>query len=163
MMESVGLEKGLIRFVSENGIKERTPFVWTRRVISYTVLLAGLIIALSLLLFTRKDFETDIIRQRGTTYQVMDDGTISNIYEVNLLNKTRNDFKIKFKSNDPSVSVEQVTRKILLKGGKQVRERILVKVKNGKLDNGLKKIEIEVYGNGELIETIDTKFIGPLL
>jgi cytochrome c oxidase accessory protein FixG len=111
MMESVGLEKGLIRFVSENGIKERTPFVWTRRVISYTVLLAGLIIALSLLLFTRKDFETDIIRQRGTTYQVMDDGTISNIYEVNLLNKTRNDFKIKFKSNDPSVSVEQVAKK----------------------------------------------------
>jgi hypothetical protein len=162
-MESVGLEKGLIRFVSENGIKERTPFVWTRRVISYTVLLAGLIIALSLLLFTRKDFETDIIRQRGTTYQVMDDGTISNIYEVNLLNKTRNDFKIKFKSNDPSVSVEQVAKKILLKGGKQVRERILVKVKNGKLDNGLKKIEIEVYGNGELIETIKTKFIGPLL
>jgi cytochrome c oxidase accessory protein FixG len=163
MMESVGLEKGLIRFVSENGIKNRTPFVWTRRVISYTVLLAGLIIALSLLLFTRKDFETDIIRQRGTTYQVMDDGTISNIYEVNLLNKTRNDFKIKFKSNDPSVSVEQVAKKILLKGGKQVRERILVKVKNGKLDNGLKKIEIEVYGNGELIETIKTKFIGPLL
>jgi hypothetical protein len=162
-MESVGLEKGLIRFVSENGIKNRTPFVWTRRVISYTVLLAGLIIALSLLLFTRKDFETDIIRQRGTTYQVMDDGTISNIYEVNLLNKTRNDIKIKFKSNDPSVSVEQVAKKILLKGGKQVRERILVKVKNGKLDNGLKKIEIEVYGNGELIETIDTKFIGPLL
>jgi hypothetical protein len=93
----------------------------------------------------------------------MDDGTISNIYEVNLLNKTRNDFKIKFKSNDPSVSVEQVAKKILLKGGKQVRERILVKVKNGKLDNGLKKIEIEVYGNGELIETIKTKFIGPLL
>jgi hypothetical protein len=162
-MESVGLEKGLIRFVSENGIKDRTPFVWTRRVISYTVLLAGLIIALSLLLFTRKDFETDIIRQRGTTYQVMNDGTISNIYEVNLLNKTRNDIKIKFKSNDPSVSVEQVAKKILLKGGKQVRERILVKVKNGKLDNGLKKIEIEVDGNGELIETIKTKFIGPLL
>jgi hypothetical protein len=38
-----------------------------------------------------------------------------------------------------------------------------VKVKNGKLDNGLKKIELEVYGNGELIETLKTKFIGPLL
>lgn len=163
IMESVGLEKGLIRFVSENGIKDRTPFIWTRRVVSYTVLLVGLILMLSVLLFTRKDFETDIIRQRGTTYQVMDDGTISNIYEVNLLNKTRNDFKIKFKSNDPNVSVEQVAKTILLKGEKQVRERILVKVRNGKLDNGLKKIEIEVYGNGELIETIKTKFIGPLL
>ena len=77
--------------------------------------------------------------------------------------KTRNNFKIKFKSNDPNVSVEQVAKTILLKGGKQVRECILVKVRNGKLDNGLKKIEIEVYGNDELIETIKTKFIGPLL
>ena len=43
MMEGVGLEKGLIRFVSENGIKNRTRFQWTRRVISYTVLLVVLI------------------------------------------------------------------------------------------------------------------------
>ena len=44
MMEGVGLEKGLVRFVSENGIKNRTPFQWTRRVKSYTALLAGLVL-----------------------------------------------------------------------------------------------------------------------
>jgi cytochrome c oxidase accessory protein FixG len=46
MMESVGLKKGLIRFVSENGIKNGTKFEWTRRVKAYTVLLIGLSILL---------------------------------------------------------------------------------------------------------------------
>ncbi len=163
MMEAVGMEKGLIRIVSENGIKNRTPFQWTRRVIAYTVLLAGMILTLSILLITRKDFETNIIRQRGTTYQTSDDGSISNIFEVNLLNKTKTNYVITFKSVESHVKIEQVSKKIILKGGKQIKERLLIKMKNGYLDDGLKKIEVEVYGNGKLIQTIQTKFIGPLL
>ncbi len=163
MMDAVGQEKGLIRFVSENGIKNRTPFQWTRRVKSYTALLAAMVITLGILLFTRKDFETNIIRQRGTTYQITQDGMVNNIFEVNLLNKTRNTYKIHFKSDDPSVKITEVNSHIVLKESGQIKERLLVKMKNGTLENGVKKIQIKVYGNGKLIETITTKFIGPLL
>lgn len=163
MMDAVGQEKGLIRFVSENGIKNRTPFQWTRRVKSYTALLIGMVIALGILLFTRKDFETNIIRQRGTTYQITEDGMVNNIFEVNLLNKTRNTYKIHFKSDDPTVKILEINDHIVLKENGQIKERLLVKMKNGTLENGLKKIQIQVYGNGQLIETITTKFIGPLL
>jgi cytochrome c oxidase accessory protein FixG len=163
MMDAVGLEKGLVRFVSENGIKERTPFVWTKRVISYTVVLAGLMLALTILLLTRKDFETNVIRQRGSTYQITDEGRISNIYEVNILNKTKYDYKIVLKSDDKSVEVIPVKENMVLYGGKSMKERILVKLNNEQLENGLKKIEIKVYGNGRHIQTIKTKFIGPMM
>ncbi len=163
MMDAVGLEKGLVRFVSENGIKERTPFVWTKRVISYTVVLAGLMLALTILLLTRKDFETNVIRQRGSTYQITDEGRISNIYEVNILNKTKYDYKIVLKSDDKSVEVIPVKENMVLFGGKSMKERILVKLNNDQLENGLKKIEIKVYGNGRHIQTIKTKFIGPMM
>jgi len=163
MMDAVDQEKGLIRFVSENGIKNRTPFQWTRRVKSYTALLAAMVITLGILLFTRKDFETNIIRQRGTTYQITEDGMVNNIFEVNLLNKTRNTYKIHFKSDDSTVKITEVNNHIVLKESGQIKERLLVKMKNGTLENGVKKIQIKVYGNGKLIETITTKFIGPLL
>ena len=70
MMESVGLEKGLIRFVSEDGIKKRTKFQWTRRIKSYTILLTSMIVVLMFLLLTRKDFEVTLLRQRGSRVMI---------------------------------------------------------------------------------------------
>ncbi|MEN9302117.1 MAG: hypothetical protein RL264_546 [Bacteroidota bacterium] len=163
MMDAVGQEKGLIRFVSENGIKDRQPFQFTRRVKAYTAVLGGLIIVLGILLYSRREFETNIIRQRGTTYQVTEEGLISNIFEVNILNKSRKDFKITFKSEDPEISVRAVNKNIVLKKEKSLKEVLLVRMKNGKLKNGLHKFTIIVYGNGHQIQTITTKFIGPIM
>ena len=90
MMDAVGQDKGLVRFVSEEGIKTRKPFQWTRRVKAYSILLLALFVTLIVLIATRKDFQTTLIRQRGSTYQMDELGHITNIYEVNLLNKTTN-------------------------------------------------------------------------
>jgi cytochrome c oxidase accessory protein FixG len=163
MMEAVGQKKGLVRFVSENGIKNRTPFQWTRRVKAYTFLLVGLIVALGILLITRKDVETILIRQRGSTYQITDDNLVSNIYEVNLINKTHSKKRITFAIKQKDAIVELVGDEIVILGGKQTKERLLVKMPNSDLELGKKKIEIEVYADGELIETVKTKFIGPML
>jgi hypothetical protein len=162
-MEAVGQEKGLVRFVSENGIKNRTPFQWTRRVKAYTFLLTGLVVTLGILLITRKDVETILIRQRGSTYQITEDNLVSNIYEVNLINKTHSKKRITFAIKQKDAIVEQVGDEIVILGGKQAKERLLVKMPNNDLELGKKKIEIEVYANGELIETVKTKFIGPML
>jgi cytochrome c oxidase accessory protein FixG len=115
IMLGVGLEKGLIRFESENGIKNRTGFEWTPRVKGYTALLIGLIALLAVLLSTRKDFSTIIIRQRGSTYQLTSDDKISNIFEIDLRNKTRKKYKISFDCPDKSVEIKLTTDKLLLK------------------------------------------------
>lgn len=163
MMDSVGLEKGLIRFVSENGIKNRTRFQWTRRVKAYTALLISMMVILTVLLVTRKDFETYIMRQRGTTYQITDDGVVSNIFEINMLNKTKYDYDVKLELEGVEGTIETVVKSIKLKREAQLKERFIVKIPYTSIEDGKSIIYVKVLGNGKEIQTVKTKFIGPNL
>ncbi|NDF60371.1 MAG: cytochrome c oxidase accessory protein CcoG, partial [Crocinitomicaceae bacterium] len=163
MMESVGLKKGLIRFVSETGIKTGKRFEWTRRVKAYTLLLLILLSLVTTLLVTRKDFQTSIFRQRGTTYQTNNTGYISNIFEINLTNKTRKDYWIKLKLNDTIGQIEQVVERLKLSKETHLKERFIVKYPFHAMKNGMKKIKIIVFGNGNEIQRVKVKFIGPLM
>jgi cytochrome c oxidase accessory protein FixG len=163
IMESVGIEKGLIRIVSENGIKNRTPFQWTKRVKAYTVLLGAMLAVLVVLLVTRKDFQTDIMRQRGTTFQMTEDGKVSNIFEINLINKTSNTYNIQLQVENNEGEIEMVVQKLILKKENYLKERFIVKLPLSSIKNGKKIIHVKVLGNGEEIETVKTKFIGPSL
>lgn len=163
IMDSVGTDKGLIRFVSEKGIKNRTGFEWTKRVKAYTALLIILLIAFVALLVTRKDFETNINRQRGTTYQSNSPGILSNIFEINLTNKTQNEYKIRLQLEGSVGEIEMVVKNAILKKESLLKERFIVKLPYSELKNGKKVITILVLGNGKLIEKTTTRFIGPLL
>ncbi len=163
MMGSVGLEEGLIRFVSEKGIKERTGFQWTRRVISYTALLTGMIVLLVFLMMTRKDFETTILRQRGSTYQTTSGGRISNIFEINLTNKTQNDYKIKLQVENSNATIDLAVKDITLPKEGRLKERFVMKLPMKEIHNGKEIITVLVLGNGKEIQRVKVKFIGPLL
>ena len=164
MMDGVGLEKGLIRFVSENGIKNGTRFQWTRRVKAYTALLAGMIVVLAVLLITRKDFETKIFRERGSTYHIMQDGNVSNLFQISLTNKTQKDYKITLQIVGGEGEIKLSSKKYLnLKKEQHIKERFIIKLPLDKLNNGEKELHIKILGNGEEIESVKTTFIGPLL
>jgi cytochrome c oxidase accessory protein FixG len=163
MMHAVGMEENLIRLVSENGIKEKKGFEWTTRVKAYSILLLALIGVLLGLMLTRKDFETEIMRQRGSTYTITDDGMITNIFEISILNKTHINYVINLNCPDKKVVIERIGKKMNLNSGKQLKERFLIKVPNSILENGFKKITIEIYGNHKLIEKKKTKIIGPFI
>lgn len=161
MMTGVGLEKGLIRFVSENGIKNRTPFQWTRRVKAYTALLFGLLVVLVVLLVNRDDFQTVILRQRGSTYQITDDNRISNIFEIDLTNKTKNVFNVQLKCSDPNVEIDLTDRKLTLKAQKHMKDRFVIKTPYDNVKSGMKKVDIIVIGNGKEIDRVGIKLIAP--
>jgi cytochrome c oxidase accessory protein FixG len=163
MMDAVGQDKGLVRFVSEEGIKTRMPFQWTRRVKAYSILLLALLMTLILLILTREDFQTTLIRQRGSTYQMDENGHITNIYEVNLLNKTHRSFKIHFKLENRIGEIKTVKEQLVLKPESELKERLVIRYPRKYIGNGTKKIKVHIYGNGKKIQTIKTKFFGPIL
>ncbi len=164
MMESVGLEKGLIRFVSENGIKERKGFQWTRRVIAYTTLLSGMLLLMIYLLVARKDFEATVLRQRGSTYQITQDGMVSNIFKIGLTNKTKNTYKISLKVDGiPKAKIKLAVPKLILDEEEREIERFIVELPMDEIKHGKRDITIVIIGNGKEIHRIKTKFIGPLL
>ena len=163
MMEGVGLKKGLIRFVSENGIKNGTNFQWTRRVKAYVVLLFGLLALLITLLITRQDFQATIFRQRGTTYQTNNSGYISNIFEINLSNKTRNNYNVNLKLDDNIGKIELVVHNLKLKQEAHLKDRFIVKYPYSAMENGKRNITIIILGNGKEIERVKVRFLGPLM
>ena len=163
MMESVGLEKGLIRFASENEIENGTKFQWTKRVKSYTILLALMLSFLIVLLVTRSDFEASIFRQRGSTFQMLENGIVSNIFEINLTNKTNTDYKIKLELEDQEGVIDIVITNPILVQEAHLKERFIVKLPMNSIENGKKVIYISVKGNGKTIKRVKAKFIGPLL
>lgn len=163
MMEGVGLKKGLIRFVSENGIKNGTNFQWTRRVKAYVALLFGLFALLITLLVTRQDFQATIFRQRGTTYQTNNSGYISNIFEINLSNKTRNNYNVNLKLDDNIGKIELVVHNLKLKQEAHLKDRFIVKYPYSAMENGKRNITIIILGNGKEIERVKVRFLGPLM
>lgn len=163
MMEGVGLEKGLIRFVSEKGIANGTRFELTRRVKAYSALLIALLGVLIVLLVTRSDFHATIMRQRGTTYHVTKDGNLGNVFELNLTNKTKKSYNVVLKTEDPVVQIQLVVDDLRLKSEGHLKERFVVRAPFSLLKKGMKEIEVIVYGNGEEIERVRTKLIGPII
>lgn len=163
IMEGIGMEKGLIRFVSENGIKNRTGFQWTTRVKAYVFVLIALVALLGFLLFTRTPVSATIYRQRGSTYQMHDGGMISNIFEIDLSNKTKNDFIMKMETDFPSAEIKLVKKDLVVKKDAFAKETFIVKIPFSVLKNGKKEIDIQIYGNGEKIIERDIVIIGPIL
>lgn len=161
MMDGVGLERGLIRFVSENGIVNRTKFQWTRRVVSYTGVLVLLIGILTVLLINRSDFSTTILRQRGSTFQIDAENHITNIFEIDLTNKTKTHFDVKLLSSEAAVTFQVANKRIDLPGEKHVRERFIARFPYKVIEHGTKKIEVIVIGNGKEIDRVWIKLIGP--
>lgn len=160
IMEGVGLEKGLIRYVSENGIKKGKNFEWTGRVKAYSALLVILFMLMLSLLITRNDFETKIMRQRGTTFQITQDGQVSNIFEVYVMNKTRKAYDIELKLQGDHGTIDVAVKELKLQPEKELKERFVIKIPYEQVADK-EVIYIDIYGNGEKIESVKTKFIGP--
>jgi cytochrome c oxidase accessory protein FixG len=163
VMESIKKPKGLIRFVSENGILTGNPFQWTRRVLAYTTLLVGLLTLLLFLLLTRTDFHTTILRQKGTTFQVTEDRMVSNIFEMSVQNKTKKDFKIELKMDAADGKIELAGKKLVLKSENRLKERFIIKIPFESIKDGKRMITVHVLGNGREIQKKNIKFIGPIL
>lgn len=161
MMESVGLEKNLIRYDSEAGIKTGNKWSLSGRAKAYIVLMFLLLGILVTLLATRSDVEATILRERGTSYQHVDEGIYSNIFTTHLINKTSKDLPIQLIVEDEKATIEIIGGTINLAPGEQLKRKILVKMKAGDLTGPKTPIKISVYSGQELIEKVNLNFSGP--
>ncbi len=162
MMEKTGQERGLIRLASEDGIKDSTPLKWNKRTGFYTVVLILLMVFLSVLIITRKDFETTVTRAKGVVQKSVGENYLINIYDINLVNKTTDDYDITLKLVGDG-KIDLVENVLHLTQQSERTGKFVVTMDKSKIVHGKNKIEIEVYGNGKLIETKSTIFMGPLL
>lgn len=92
VMDKVGYPRGLIRYSTENAMKQG----WTRpqvirhmfrpRVLVYLSILSAVIIAMMTSLALRTPFKVDVVRDRGTLARIVAGGRIENVYRLQLMN-----------------------------------------------------------------------------
>ena len=91
-MDKVGFPRGLIRYSTENGLKNRMSKsqIWRRalrpRVLIYSAVLALIVAAFFGTLLTRTPLKLDVIRDRGALGREVEDGMIENVYRLQIMN-----------------------------------------------------------------------------
>ncbi len=94
VMDKVGYERGLVKYTTQNANKYR----WTRkqmlqhvlrpRVLIYSTLLVGLVIALLTSLWFRAPFKVDVVRDRTVMARLVENGMLENVYRLQIMNAT---------------------------------------------------------------------------
>ena len=165
VMDKVGKPKGLIRFSSYNAIKEGVTKIFNARVIGYSIVLVALITLLSFLIATRSDVEVTVLKVPGQLYNTTDDGKISNLYNIEFINKTFEDkqLTLKMESEEYSAELTQVGQKDIIVPATQLYKGVFfITIPKEEITRSKNVLNIGVYSDGELIDRVSTKFLGPV-
>ncbi|MBL7919907.1 MAG: cytochrome c oxidase accessory protein CcoG [Bacteroidia bacterium] len=163
MMESVGLQKGLIRFDSENGIKNKLKLAFTSRMKAYSAVLLLLIGIESFLLISRSDYDATIIRAKGMLYQEQPNNQVSNLFTIKLVNKTRKDLPVEIKVEGfPNANIEIVGKHLSVKKEDMTQGSFFIFLNKQDIKKRKTELKVGIYSNGKLIKTVKTNFLGPV-
>jgi len=161
VMEKINRPSRLIGFMSEDQIKTKSPFKLSRKVYAYSVVLLVLFSVLSFMLISRSNIQTTILRAGGTLYQLRDNGTVSTLYNAELVNKTTKLVKFEIIPTDQDTKIQFVRKEAEINKGSSVKLTFFVIRPQKSVDKYKSEIKIEIWSEGKLIEKIKTNFIAP--
>lgn len=163
VMEKINKPKNLIKYASLNGIEKNAKFKITPRIILYSTILVILLGALGYLLSIRTDYSINILRTPGMLFQEQPGGKVSNVYDLNIVNKTFNETPVHLKLETPSDGeLKLVGKDIVLKSQEIVETKFLVLLDKSSIAKMNTPIEIGVYDKDKLIKKVKTSFLGPV-
>lgn len=166
VMEKVNQPKGLIRYASQEQIATGKTKRLSARSIAYTVILLALVSVLSYLLATRKSVESTVLRTPGMLHQVQNDGTISNMYNFEVVNKTFNSQAIEIKVVSPQAAtlkmVDRESSDFVLGEDELVKGSFFIKIPQEDIKTNTIKVQVEVSVGGKVLQSIETNFVAPV-
>jgi cytochrome c oxidase accessory protein FixG len=163
VMEKINRPTKLIKYASLNGIEKNAKFKITPRMMLYSVILVVLLGILGYLLSIRTDYSINILRTPGMLFQEQPNGKVSNVYDLNIVNKTFNETPVNIKLENPvEGELKLVGKDIVLKSQEIVETKFLVLLDKSSLTKMNTPIEIGIYDKDKLIKKVKTSFLGPV-
>jgi cytochrome c oxidase accessory protein FixG len=160
MMESVGFKKGLIRYASENNIAKGEKLRYTTRMKMYTLLLTLLLGLLGILIFSLKDVKATVMRTPGMLFQEVGKDSISNLYNVKVVNKTMKPIPLTVKLENKNGSVTMVGDVIHVQKEGQGAGSFFVKLPKQMMKERKTEIKLGFYEGNKKITEVTTNFLG---
>jgi cytochrome c oxidase accessory protein FixG len=162
MMESVGFKKGLIRYASENGIANHEKLHYTRRMKMYTGLLIVLVGLLTTLLLSQKDVKATVMRTPGLLFQEKGTDSISNLYNIKVVNKTMNDIPLTVKLENENGTVQLIGNTIHVKKEGQGAGSFFIILPKQTIKQRKTVLHVGLYEGDKKITVVKTNFLGPI-
>ena len=161
IMDSVNRPRGLIRYASMEGIKNKTKFKLTPRVIGYTLVLLVLLSTITFLFANRSDVDINVLRTPGMLYQNQPDNKVSNMYNLKISNKTFEELPLEIKLDDANGEIKLIGNEIKLNPLEIYEGKFLIILPKDKIKLLNTPMKVNVYAGDKLIETLNTTFLGP--
>lgn len=164
IMTSIHKPKGLIRYASENSIRKGKKLQFNTRIKAYTAVLSLLLSLLVFLLVSRTDLDATFMRVSGMTYQLGNDGTISNLYNLKLANKTHEDIPVVIKLENMAGEVKMVgSSSSVVKKEDYSNLEFFIKLNKADVKSWKTKVKIGLYNSqtNKKIKSLSSNFMGP--
>src|SRR6266496_4445735 len=165
MMDAVSKPQGLIRYASENGIAEGKKLRYTGRMKFYTVVLFLLAGLLTILLVTRKDIDGTITRTTGLLYQERGTDSLSNLFNIEIQNKTVNEIPVQLKLEGELAGIGKIelvgAKRIDVKKEGQGAGTFFIVLPRSAIKSRKVRLQVGVYRGDEKITELKTNFMGP--
>lgn len=163
VMDKIGKPKGLIRYASENSIANGIPLRYTSRMKFYTALCALVLLILGSILATRKDVDATIIRTPGILYQERGTDSISNLYNIKIVNKTTKNVQLQLQLHDKNGKIDIIGKPYVMvpKDGQGSGE-FFVTLPKKIIKERSSHIIIDLMANNKKIASLKTNFLGPV-
>ncbi len=161
VMTRIKRPKGLIRYDSEVGILKGDHNIFNPRSIAYSVVLTVLLVLVGTLFAFRADFETTILRQQGTLFQEYGENTYSNIFTIEVVNKTRKSHTVEVRLLSPEGEIKPMGDPVQAEKGEIGKGTFLALIKKSDLKSSNTRVRFGIYSGDELIEEYEATFIGP--
>ncbi len=161
VMKKVKRPTGLIRYASYNSIQTGKSLRFTPRTIGYSAVFIMLLTLSTVLLTGRVPLDITILRTPGMMYQETEDGFLTNLYNLKIINKTSADKKIDLRLKSPSGRIKLIGGIPNIPENGVFQSAFFVEIPVEKIRFVRTPIVLDIYSEDQLIDEITTSFIGP--
>ena len=164
VMDKIEKPRGLIKYASYNSIKDGNKRIFTTRVIGYIAVLSLLVSVVAFMLFTRTDVEATILKVPGQLYQEQPNERISNLYNIQFINKTNRKMPLELKVKEyADATIKRVGEEgIFMEASSRLDAIFFIEMSRKDIVKMKTVVEVELIADGELIDEIETNFVGPV-
>lgn len=161
VMDRIKLPRGLVRYDSEVGISTGVRNLFNPRTVAYTAILAVLLVVTGALFVTREDMEATVFRMPGTQFQQYGPSGFTNIYKVQLINKTRSDLPVEMRIISHAGEILYIGSELSAPRDRPGEATFMVVLDQKLLESSNTPIAIGIISGGKQVTVCKTNFLGP--
>lgn len=162
VMEKIDKPKRLIGFYSAKQLSgEKSEKYAVGRTITYTSILLLLISIFGVLLHNRSVIDGRILRAKGSGYQFIEEERVSNLYTLELMNKSGKEMPFVLEPIDPEIELKLVNNiSKLKKDGSATISFFLIKDVNS-VNEYKEDVKINIKSGNDVLTKLKTTFVAP--